>query len=374
MVIAMSQITQVAQSTLASVCREFSAFFAHHPATNQSEHWQVALSEHSRTEQRVRRTAVVIASLCAALVGASCNVYDSSLLGVDPGSDGGRAGGPLFPGGGAATSGGGTVGNAGNNWDDAGAAASLGGADAGGGQNTVAGSGGVAGGSAGSGMGGGAELGGGPAGGAGSLTLSVIDDMEMPDPNIPNTDMRAGFWSLSNDGKGTQTPPTMVMSTIPMARGTSLHALHTATTGFKSDSVIGVDLNRKAVRATYDASAYKAVHFFAKVEAASATAVHFAILDKHTDPGGMLCCPTQATCTGTEDYMANGLCYDHFAKDLTFTTAWAEYTIPFSDLNQIGWGLNNVDALDAAHVFNIQFSWGPDPMNLWIDDISFVKK
>lgn len=327
------------------------------------------------TEQRVRRTAVVLASWCAALVVASCNVYDTSLLGADQPGEGGSAGGSIFTGGSGASS---PIGGAGSSdstagsWGEAGTGVSLGGADSGGAPGTTAGSGGMP--NTTGGTGGGAVAGA-PAGGAGSLTLSVIDDMEMPDPNIPATDMRAGFWSLSNDGMGTQTPPTMVMSTLPMARGTSLHALHTATTGFKSDSVIGVDLNRKgAVRATYDASAYKAVHFFAKVEAGSATAVHFAILDKHTDPGGMLCCLTEKTCTGTENFKSNGLCYDHFAKDLVFTASWAEYTIPFSDLNQIGWGVNMVDALDAAHVFNIQFSWGPEPMNLWIDDISFVKK
>ncbi|HTA93267.1 MAG TPA: hypothetical protein VK745_27005, partial [Polyangiaceae bacterium] len=62
------------------------------------------------------------------------------------------------------------------------------------------------------------------------------------------------------------------------------------------------------------------------------------------------------------------------AKDLTFTTAWAEYTVQFTDLEQYGWGANNVTALDVAQVFGIQFSYGTPTMDLWIDDISFIKK
>ena len=309
MVIAMSQITQVTRVSLAPVRWGFSAFFARHPATHQSEqrhqseHWQVAHCETS--DQRVRRSAVIVATLCAALVVSSCNVYDISLLGADQPNAGGSAGGTIFAGSGASTSGGGSgsADSSAGSVGDAATGVGLGGADAGGSPGTPAGSGGMPSAAGGAGGAGGAAAAGGPADGMGSVQLSVIDDMEMTDQYIPTADRRIGFWSLSNDGKGMQTPATMVMSTIPNGRGTSLHALHTTTTGFKADPIIGVDLNRKnaSARATYDASAYRAVHFFAKVEMGSATAVHFAILDKHTDPGGMLCCPSKTTCAGTEN-------------------------------------------------------------------------
>jgi hypothetical protein len=189
--------------------------------------------------------------------------------------------------------------------------------------------------------------------------------MEVPDQYIPSLDGRQGFWSLSNDHTaGAQTPsPTMIMSAIPGGRGASMSALHTTSTGFTgTGALVGVDLNRKTTRSTYDASAYKALHFWAKVAAGSLTSVHLSMPDLHTDPGGALCskAPQQ--------------CYDHWATDLAFTTAWAEYTVAFTDLSQYGWGANDATALDAAHVYGIQFSWGTPTMDLWIDDIAFVKK
>jgi len=73
----------------------------------------------------------------------------------------------------------------------------------------------------------------------------------------------------------------------------------TTASGFtKSGALVGVDLNRKgASRQTYDASPYTGLHFWIRVEPASPTAMHLAILDRHTDPGGMLCCPTMTDCS-----------------------------------------------------------------------------
>jgi hypothetical protein len=328
---------------------------------------------------RPSRVSVVIASLCSALCLVSlvaCNVYDPSLLdsslgaGASDNSGGASgsgtintAGGSPAIGGSFAYSGASSVSQAGAGGSDTsggGTGAVAGGTSAGGTGGSSAGNGG-AGGLATAGTGGGSEIGG---GGAVDPTLSMIDDMEMPDQYIPSLDGRQGFWSLSNDGTaGTQTPSIMIMSQIPGGRGTSVYALHTTSTGFtKTGALVGVDLNRKTTRLPYDASAYTAVHFWAKVAAGSLTAVHFSMPDLHTDPSGALCnkSPQQ--------------CYDHWARDLTFTAAWAEYTVAFADLNQYGWGANDVTALDAAHVYGIQFSWGTPSMDLWIDDIAFVKK
>jgi hypothetical protein len=348
------------------------------------------------SEHRARRNAWLIASLLGASscgLGA-CNVYDSSLLehdslnvaGSDQGgasnlggnananggtfagtssSDGGRSGDGATSGGSDEQGGNGASGansagssSAGTN-AGAGASASAGSSSGGASGSTgAAGSGTVA------GSGGSGTVGGSAAGGALNASLSVIDDMENPDQYIPDTDGRQGFWSLSNDGSGgTQTPSIMTMSAIPGGRGTSMYALHTTSMGFtKTGALVGVDLNRKTARSTYDASAYQAVHFYAKVAPGSLALVHFAMPDMHTDPAGDLCtkAPQQ--------------CYDHWATDRTFSNDWAEYTIAFSDLDQFGWGDNDATALDVAHVYGIQFSWGTQSMDLWIDDIAFVKK
>jgi hypothetical protein len=388
MVIRMSQNTQVAETALATVCPENSAIRAQSHGSNSIEHRQVARSETSETsEYRVRCTAVLAALLSIVTLSVGCNVYDPSLLESDPLASGGTSGGSILVGNGA-THAGGSVGSFAGDDGYAGGMNSAGASNgaAGGGVPSSAGS---AGGSAqsGGGSGGspasgdaGAGVAGGSSGGAGSVTLSMIDDMETPDAYILTADMRQGYWSLSNDQTvgGKQTPsPTMIMSAIPGGRMGSVNGLHTTASGFTtSGALVGVDLNRKgaaaSARLTYDASAYKAVHFWAKVEASSPGVIRFAMLDQHTDPGGGKCCPAKEAC-GTGN-IANGLCYDHFNKDLTFTHDWAEYTVAFPDLNQVGWGDNKVDAVDAAHVFGMQLSWTSATMDLWLDDVAFVKK
>ena len=168
----------------------------------------------------------------------------------------------------------------------------------------------------------------------------------------------------------------MVMSAIPGGRGSSVSALHTTAAGFTNyGALVGVDLNRKGTsRLTYDASSYSGVEFWIRVESGSPSLVHFAILDEHTDPGGGLCCVSATSCTGGGT-IANGLCYDHFGSDLSpITSEWVQRTVTFAELEQVGWGDNHTAALDSARVFGIQFSWTSAAMDLWIDDISFVKK
>jgi hypothetical protein len=306
-----------------------------------------------------------------------CSVYDSSLLEHNPlgagASDSGGSSGsgdvslagssPVITGGSSNSSAGAgtSIGEAGDN--NGGAAGAKEGGSGGSGATT-------AGGGTAAGAGGLVDVGGSAAGGAANTSLSMIDDMEMPDYYIPQTDGRVGFWSLANDhtAGGVQTPSTtdaMFMSAITGGRGASMYALHTTAAGFKtSGAQVNVDLNRKTARMTYDASAYQALHFFAKLGAAGTPYVTLAVPDLHTDPDGALC--DKATGAGS--------CYDHFATSVTVTTAWTEFTVPFTMLQQAGWGANGVTALDVAHVFSVRFSWGTPSMDLWVDDIAFVKK
>jgi hypothetical protein len=384
MVIRMSQNTQVVKAAFATVRREIKRFLVLSAAERSSEHWQVTQPETSERRARRLTHSVAWAASCA-LLFVGCNVYDSSLLDSSAlGRGGADGGGAPALGGGATDVNGGADSNSGGVAGGSSGGIGLAGADNAGDSSSGtsgAGTAGMAGGVAVAGGGGsGGGQAGAPAGGAGSVTLSLIDDMETLDANIPSVDGRQGFWSVANDGTagGKQTPsPVVTMSMIPGGRGTSLSAFHTTASGYTSSgALVGVDLNRKgSTRSTYDASAYNAVHFWIRVDGTSPTAVHFAILDKHTDPGGGLCCMTKTDCTGGGTLATGGLCYDHFGVDLQpLTTTWSERTVTFAQLGQVGWGENNVTALDAAHVFNIQFNWLSSAMDLWIDDISFVKK
>jgi hypothetical protein len=377
MVIRMRQNAQVPQGAFDTVPREIRSISSESSDDPSSEHWQVAHPETS--EHRRRHLSVVIASLSCALSSFGCSVYDSSLLqqaslaagASDVGgtsSDIGVAGSSnaggtqVVAGSSGVEEGGSSAGEASGGL----AGSTSGGRSAGGtaGSDSFGGAAGAGGTGGTGGTGGSVEVGGSAAGGDANPSISMIDDMEMPDQYIPSMDGRQGFWSLANDGTaGTQTPSIMTMSAIVGGRGTSMYALHTTSSGFtKTGAQVNVDLNRKTTRSTYDASSYDAVHFWAKVATGSLAAVHIALPDTHTDPGGALC-----TKAGQQ-------CYDHWAADRTLSTAWAEYTVAYSDLNQYGWGANDVTALDAAHVYGIQFSWGIPAMDLWIDDISFVKK
>lgn len=346
---------------------------------------------HSETrEQRARsRTLISSTSLALAFAFAGCNVYDASLLeasslGVGGSSTAGSTGGSsgnLGQGGsvvnhagetstgGAGAQGGST--SSGAAPGDAGSGPDEGGSDTGGtgGTGGTSAAGGAGAGGTGTGAGGtvnaggtSTTVGGGGGGTTTNPTLSMIDDMEDGNQYILNLDGRTGYWSTTTSGTGTITPsPTVTMSAISPARGSSTKGLHVTTTGFKT-AQIDVDLNRKTARNTYDASAYNAVQFYAKVASGSLTSAHFAMPDMHTDPDGKLC-----TATGQQ-------CYDHWATDVSFNTEWALYTVKFADLNQFGWGANGQDTLDAAHVYEIQLSWATSAMDLWIDDIAFVKK
>ena len=395
MVIRMSQNTQMLSAALATVRREITAISDLIVARHSSEHWNLAHSESS--ERQVRNPSARVArSVCRVLVAltpviavVSCNVYDSSLLDTSSNGTGADGGGLVLAGSGpqASSGAGSTLGGSGGNADDSGGSTAAG-ADNAGDSSTGGTAGTPAGGASGGtsavagGGAGGSPTGGGGTGGAEKPTYSLIDDFENPNADIPATDGRQGFWSLANDGTktGVQTPsPVMVMSTITGGRGTSLYGLHTTAMGFTtSGAQVGVDLNRKTgSRLTYDASAYIAVHFWIKVTATPPVIVHLAMIDKHTDPDGAWCCisTTPVNCTGG-GMVSNGLCYGHFGTDITPapTTTWEERTVSFAALGQPSWADNKVTAVDAAHIYGLQFSWPSAAMDLWIDDISFVKK
>ena len=182
MVIRMSQNTQVAQGSLATVGLENSAFSASSQiqVTHSSE--QRPVDHRETNELRARRAGVAVVSCLAALL-ASCNVYDSSLLDPEALATGGVAGGDIVVGGSGAThagSGGGSSagsdGGSGSIGDAGSPNASNGGADNGG-ASSVAGAPTTSGGASmvGAGTGGSVEVGGGSTAGAANPTLSMID-------------------------------------------------------------------------------------------------------------------------------------------------------------------------------------------------------
>jgi hypothetical protein len=63
-------------------------------------------------------------------------------------------------------------------------------------------------------------------------------------------------------------------------------------------------------------------------------------------------------------------CSDAHGKVLALTGTWTQYTIPFAQLAQEGWGA--MAAFDTSSVLSIQFQVTANAVfDYWIDDIAF---
>lgn len=189
---------------------------------------------------------------------------------------------------------------------------------------------------------------------------ALIDDLEDGDGWIIRCLTRGGPWYTYNDGTagGTQTPlPGRPF--LPDTPGyMSKYAAHTKGSGFTSRGAgMGFDLNNPAgKRATYDASAYKGLTFWAR-STSSPLHMYVNFPDRDTDPAGGVCTT----------------CNDSFGKGIDITTTWAQYTVLFSTLSTDGIGMPAPKAFDPAHVYSIEFHTPFSTVfDFWVDDIAFT--
>ncbi|WP_437284990.1 CIA30 family protein [Sorangium sp. So ce406] len=191
--------------------------------------------------------------------------------------------------------------------------------------------------------------------------------MEDNDNAINAAGGRVGYWYTFNDGTegATQEPPPdpegtgetpFTMTALEPARGQSTYAARSWGSGFEEwGAGFGFDLNSpEGEKASYDASAYTGITFWAKGTARGATVM---ISDPGTDPAGSVC---------TDEC-------DKWQKSLTLTEEWQQFTIPFADLKQGGWGTPaGADQIDASKLYSIQFQVGVAPeFDVYIDDLGF---
>lgn len=120
---------------------------------------------------------------------------------------------------------------------------------------------------------------------------------------------------------------------------------------------------------TVDASAYTGVQFYAIIDTAS-TGARLTIANIYTDPSGGLCSTTGAAMKG---------CFDSPGAQLTPSTTWTKYQVPFASLVQLGFG--NPSPLGADFpkraIVNVRWDIGipptdpTGPWQLWVDDLTF---
>lgn len=182
-----------------------------------------------------------------------------------------------------------------------------------------------------------------------------IENCEDGDDVIMIQQGRNGWWFDSTDGTATQ-----LRGMEPGGPAGSSVALHYSGSGF-TDWGSGAGFNFRAPSGgalPYDASEYDGIKFWARVEPGSDTALRIILQNAQTHPDGGIC--------GTG-------CWDAFGIDFTLTTAWAEYTIPFSAVSQQGWGFDP-GAFNPSVLYNLETRHNKNLVyDVWLDDFIFYK-
>lgn len=235
-----------------------------------------------------------------------------------------------------------------------------------------AGSGASVGGSAGGQTTGGGGSAGAAAAGAGGETAGStesIDDMEDGDAEIELHDSRNGYWYVGGDltAGATLEPPATKFTMTELSGDRSTSVAHVKAAGFKDwGSVMGFNFVELLTKVKpYDASAYCGISFWGK--AAAATTVRFRLPDVDTHQAGGVC--TDPGTTGTA-------CYDHFGTSLSFSAAWKQYSVSFSELAQLGTGYHPADGkLKVNQLMAVEWALPGSTTKtyeLWIDDVRFT--
>jgi hypothetical protein len=281
-----------------------------------------------------------LAFACAAAASLSgCSIYTSELFSGEPSGGGSGSGGSAS--GGSANTGGAVLGGS-----------TSGGADTGGGTAT------------------GASNGTGASSTGGTLMFDLIDDFEDNDVTVIYTtaEKRNGHWDVANDGAGGSMSPAVGFSqpediSADPPYSDSVYGLHMSGSGF---SLWGASLNVSLLASgAYDASKFTGVSFWAKAGSSGIKKVAVRLVSGDTDPRGGICQSSDPATTAT-------YCFDHYFSDVTLTTSWKQFTVPFSDFHQKNVGMQ-FTAIDTAHAYGFEFFFGAgQTFDIWVDDFAFT--
>jgi hypothetical protein len=196
----------------------------------------------------------------------------------------------------------------------------------------------------------------------------LIDDMEDGDRFICESGGRHGAWyALKHDTSTNTSPPgEFTPASIPGGRGASGYAAHFMGFDVFDQGAMGFSLDGEGAAAQpFDASFASGIKFWMKSNAP--VIVEFPIPETipPDEPAG--------TCT------APGNCDNHFRFSIAAPaqSGWTEYSVPFTALKQDYKSAPDVGVLvgtaqwDPAQLVKVQFNAGPDPFDVWIDDVRF---
>lgn len=204
-----------------------------------------------------------------------------------------------------------------------------------------------------------------------SLDLSLIDDMEDGDIEIPEGDgmrLRSGSWFTYNDlsPMGVQVPDPdhaadLVVALDPPRPGSDGEmAIHTSANDEFTEYGAGVGVHLQTT-GYYDASEYRGITFWARVEEGSSRLLVVTLTDRQVLPEGGKC--------GGEGQPP---CHDPFHTTVTLSTEWKDFKVPMACLAQSGFGV--FPSLLVTELESISFSFAASKaFDIWIDDVHFYK-
>lgn len=191
---------------------------------------------------------------------------------------------------------------------------------------------------------------------------NMIDNFEDGDNALIPNGGRQGYWYTFNDasvGASQQPAADAVLPETGGADGTSL-AMHTSGSGFSEwGAGIGIDLNNagdpdggNGIKMVYDASSYTGIVVTAKGNGQLRASVQL-----------------EATIPPEEGGTCAMDCDPH-GKVLLLSDEWQQFTLPFAQLQQEGWG--TPASWDASKVVGLQFKVGKNvEFDFWVDEIGF---
>lgn len=186
----------------------------------------------------------------------------------------------------------------------------------------------------------------------------LIDDFEDGNTKLAEAAGRNGYWFKSADPDGSEFKPDelAIVDGGPDHPGKVLHVSGTTSSAPKAWGVlVGANFGGDKV---YDASKYVGISFKAKVGDGGTPSVRFKIGDINTHPD-------MGVCTA---------CWNHFGKDMSFTTEWKEYKVLFNQARQEPyWGAPRPDSITPNALYSFDFTVKPSQkFDLWVDDIQFI--
>ena len=132
----------------------------------------------------------------------------------------------------------------------------------------------------------------------------------------------------------------------------------------------------------FDISQYKGITFWGRTavvnDAGAGFDIKVAFPDTDTDPRGGVCNGENAGASGPND---TSQCYNSYSEHVSFTNEWQQFTVLFADLALENFGFQAPAPWSGTNVYGInwqsQDNASPDatnqPMDVWIDDVYFVR-